>query len=311
MKWIGIDVSKTHLDLYARPSGQSSRFDNDEAGRKAVRKWLHELGDSLVVMEPTGGYEKALLRELVVAKVPVCVVNARQIRDFAKATGKLAKTDRIDAQVIAHFAEAIKPQPRPGLDPQAELLEALIVRRRQLVDMRVMESNRKLLVAPRIRVRIDQVIEVLSRQIAEIDEELDQLIKHSPLWREHEDLLVSGPGVGPVTARTMATMLPELGKLDRKQIAALVGVAPFNHDSGAHKGKRHIRGGRGAVRHVLYMAALSGAMHNPVLRALYQRLCAVGKLHKVALVACMRKLLTILNAMVRDHKPWQLASQTA
>jgi transposase len=310
MQWIGIDVSKDHLDVYARPSGEACRLGNDDSGRKALRKWLMRYADCHVVMEPTGGYERALVRELFEAKILFSVVNARQIRDFARATGRLAKTDRIDAQVIAHFGEAVKPQPRTEGDPHAELMEALLVRRRQLIEMRVMESNRKPLASTVIRPRIDQVIATLNAQIEQIDQELEQLIKQSPAWREHEDLLVSVPGVGPVTARTMSAMLPELGTLDRKQIAALVGVAPFNQDSGLCKGKRRIRGGRGAVRDVLYMAALSGSVHNPVLKSLYARLSAAGKQHKVALVACMRKLLTILNAIVRDRKPWQFSAQT-
>jgi transposase len=311
MLWIGIDVSKAHLDVYARPSGEACRFDNDESGRKALRKWLLRFAACHVVMEPTGGYERALVRELLEAKVIFSVVNARQIRDFARATGKLAKTDQVDAEVMAHFGEAIKPQPRAELDPSAELMEALLVRRRQLVEMRVMEQNRRPLASAVIRPRIDQHVAVLTAQIAQIDDELEQLIKQSQRWREHEDLLTSVPGIGPVTARTMTAMLPELGTLDRKQIAALVGVAPFNRDSGVLKGKRHIRGGRKAVRDVLYMAALSASLHNPVFKRLYARLCEAGKLHKVALVACMRKLLTILNAMVRDQRPWRLAALTA
>lgn len=310
MQWIGIDVSKEHLDGFARPSGASVRFANDDVGQAALCKWVRELGTCHVVMEPTGGYERAVLRELLSAHVTVSVVNARQIRDFARATGRLAKTDKIDAQVIAHFGEAMGPQARTQKDSQAELLEALLVRRRQLIEMCVMEKNRRALVLPALRDKITAVIQVLVEQIAQLDDELDQLIKGSPVWKEHEELLLSVPGVGHVTARTMATMVPELGKLNRKQIAALVGVAPFNHDSGAYRGKRHIRGGRGAVRHVLYMAALSGTKHNPVLRALYERLCHAGKLHKVALVACMRKLLCILNAMVKHQSPWHLAAQT-
>lgn len=310
MQWIGIDVCKAHLDVFSRPSGESARFDNDDSGRKHLAKWLLRFTQIHVVMEPTGGYERALVRTLLEAKLPFSVVNARQIRDFARATGKLAKTDGIDARVIAHFGEAVKPQPRAQPDAATELIEALLSRRRQLIDMRVMESNRRPLASPVLRPRIDESIRFLGAQIAQLDEDLEQLIKQSPTWREQEDLLRSVPGVGPVTARTMAAMLPELGALDRKQIAALVGVAPFNQDSGSHQGKRHIRGGRSAVRHVLYMAALSGASCNPVLQCLYQRLCAAGKLPKVALVACMRKLLTILNAMVRDQKPWHLALQT-
>jgi transposase len=265
---------------------------------------------SHVVMEPTGGYERALCRELFEAKVAFSVVNARQIRDFARATGQLAKTDKIDAQIIAHFGEAIKPQARPLQDRQAELLEALLVRRRQLVEMRVMESNRRALAAAVLRPRIEQHVADLNEQIAQLDDELDTLIKNSPAWREHEDILTSVPGVGPVTARTLTTMLPELGKLDRKQIAALVGLAPFNHDSGQSKGKRRCRGGRYAVRAVLYMATLTATQFNPVIRLMYERLSAAGKLFKVAMVACMRRLICILNAMVRDQKPWHFLPTT-
>lgn len=306
MMWIGMDVSKDQLDLYARPSSESARFENDERGHTALRKWLLRYADCHVVLEPTGGYERAVVRELYEAKIAFSVVNARQIRDFARATGRLAKTDRIDAQVIAHFGEAIKPQPRLPQDAETELLEALLTRRRQLIEMRVQETNRRLLSARAIGPRIDAVVQMLKAQIAQIDQELDQLFKQSPAWRENEDLLTSVPGVGSVTARTLTTMLPELGKLNRKQIAALVGVAPFNHDSGQHKGQRHIRGGRAAVRSALYMAAMTAIQHNPVLRAMHQRLSAGGKLFKVAMVACMRRLLCILNAMVRDKKPWLL-----
>lgn len=310
MLWIGIDVSKDHLDVYARPSGESGRFDNDPSGHKALRKWLMRFADCHVVMEPTGGYERALCRELYEAKLPFSVVNARQIRDFARATGRLAKTDKIDAQIIAHFGEAIKPQPRLQMDAHAELLEALIVRRRQLIEMRVMESNRRALAANVLKPRIDQHVADLNAQIAQLDDELDTLIKQSPAWREHEDLLTSAPGIGPVTARTLSTMLPELGKLDRKQIAALVGLAPFNHDSGLHKGKRRCRGGRYAVRAVLYMATLTATQFNPVIRQMYERLIDGGKLFKVAMTACMRRLICILNAMVRDQKPWHFLPST-
>lgn len=311
MQWIGIDISKDFLDVAARPADQQSRFTNDDSGRQQLLEWLKQWSLCHVVMEPTGGYERALTRGLLENHIMFSVVNARQIRDFARATGKLAKTDRIDAQLIAHFGEAIKPQPRPGLDDSTAHLEALLSRRRQLVDMRVMETNRRPLATAAIRLKLDLSIAFLVEQIKQLDDELDQQIKSSPRWREHENLLTSVPGVGPVTARTMTAMLPELGKLNRKQIAALVGLAPFNQDSGSSVRKRHIRGGRGAVRHVLYMAALSGAYHNPVLSQLYTRLTTAGKLHKVALVACMRKLLTILNAMVRSQKSWQFVTKTA
>jgi transposase len=310
MLWIGIDVSKNHLDAHARPSAESGRFDNDEPGRKALLKWLMRYADCHVVMEPTGGYERALCRELYEAKVPFSVVNARQIRDFARATGRLAKTDQIDAQIIAHFGEAIKPQPRLQMDPQGELLEALLVRRRQLVEMRVMESNRRPLAAAVLKPRIDQHVADLTAQIAQLDDELHTLIKQSPVWREHEDLLTSVPGVGPVTARTLSTMLPELGKLNRKQLAALVGLAPFNHDSGLHRGQRHCHGGRQAVRSVLYMATLTATQYNPVIKEMYERLISASKPFKVAMVACMRKLICILNAMMRDQKPWHFSPST-
>lgn len=307
MQWIGIDVSKSHLDLAARPSGHTARFDNDDQGHKALCRWvagLASLGPCHLILEPTGGYERSLLRALLEHKLAFSVVNARQIRDFARASGRLAKTDRLDAQAIAHFGEALKPLPTVALDEATQELEALLVRRRQLVDMRVMEQNRRPLARRSIRPRLEASIGFLSEQLEQLDQELDDHIRHSPHWREHEDLLKSVPGVGPITARTMMTMLPELGKLSRKQIAALVGVAPVAHDSGTHRGSRHIRGGRAAVRHVLYMAAVSSSRHNPVLQALYERLRAAGKQAKVALVACMRKLLTILNALVRDQKPW-------
>lgn len=311
MQWIGIDVAKDNLDVAARPSGEQGRYANDQDGRKQLMQWLLRQGLCHVVMEPTGGYEKALVRELVDNKVLFSVVNARQIRDFAKATGQLAKTDKVDARIMAHFGQAIQPQQRVVHDSQTQHLEAMLVRRRQLVDMRVMESNRLPLAEATIGPRIDQSLRFLNEQIEQMDDEVDQEIKNSPRWREHENLLTSVPGVGAVTARTMTAMLPELGTMSRKKIAALVGVAPYNEDSGKSDRKRHIRGGRSAVRAVLYMAALSGARSNPVLSALYQRLIAAGKLAKVALVACMRKLLIILNAMVRTHTHWHLMPQIA
>jgi transposase len=287
-----------------------ARFANDPKGLLKLLQWLSPKGPCHLVLEPTGGYEKALVRHLAEHQVMFSVVNARQIRDFAKATGQLAKTDQVDARVLAHFGEAIGPQPRAVSDEQTQLLEALLVRRRQLVDMRVMESNRRPLAKAAIQSRIDQSLRFLQEQIEQLDNEIDHQIKNSPRWREHENLLTSVPGVGPVTARTMTAMLPELGTLSGKKIAALVGVAPYNNDSGKSDRKRHVRGGRSAVRAVLYMAALSGTSYNPVLSALYQRLLRAGKLAKVALVACMRKLLVILNAMVRTKTPWQSATQT-
>jgi transposase len=303
-EWIGVDISKKQLDVAARPSGQHRQYANDREGRRALVKWLSEFSSCHVVMEPTGGYERAFMRELLESRIVFSVVNARQIRDFAKATGKLAKTDKIDADVIAHFGEAIQPEARALPDEKTAEIEALLSRRRQLIDMRTMETNRRELASAPIRKRIDASVVFLNKQIEEIDEDLDDRIRKSPRWREHEDLLTSVPGVGPITARTMTAMLPELGKLNRKQIAALVGLAPYNDDSGESGRPRHIRGGRAAVRQVLYMATVSSLRCNPVIGELYKRLTAAGKLAKVALVACMRKLLTILNAMVRTNRPW-------
>ena len=310
-QWIGVDVSKKHLDVAARPTGLYTRFSNDEEGQLGFVKWLAQFGDCHVVMEPTGGYERALMRVLLEGGVVFSVVNARQVRDFAKATGKLAKTDKIDAHVIAHFGEAIQPEVRAQPDDATAVIEALLQRRRQLIDFRTMETNRRQLASPSIRPSIEATVKFLNERIDELDRDLDDRIRNSPRWREHEDLLTSVPGVGPITARTLTAMLPELGTMNRKKIAALVGLAPFNDDSGDSGRRRHIRGGRSAVRHVLYMAALVAVRFNPVFSIAYARLISAGKAPKVALVACMRKLLVVLNAMVRDKKPWALAAETA
>lgn len=310
-QWIGVDVSKKHLDVAARPAALHARFPNDEAGLRSVVKWLAQFDVCHVVMEPTGGYERHLTRVLLEAGVAFSVVNARQIRDFAKATGKLAKTDKIDAHVIAHFGEAIQPEIRTLPDDATAEIEALLQRRRQLVDMRTMETNRKQLASASIKSRIGVSVKFIDEQIDELDREIGDRIRKSPRWREHEDLLTSVPGVGPITARTLTAMLPELGRLNRKQIAALVGLAPFNSDSGDCAGKRHIRGGRAPVRSVLYMAAVSASQHNPLISSFYNRLVAKGKAPKIALTACMRKLLVILNAMVRSKTPWHLVAQNA
>lgn len=311
MHWIGVDISKNRLDVASRPGDQYGHFSNDESGCSELVKWLSQFGEVHLVLEPTGGYERTLVRNLVEHRILFSVVNARQVRDFAKATGKLAKTDKIDAQVIAHFGEAIKPVPRVQVTDALAEIEALIQRRRQLVDMRTMESNRRQLASTPVRSSIDGTLKFLNEQIAALDEEIDRRMRESPQWREHEDLLTSVPGVGPITARTLAAMLPELGRLSRKEIAALVGLAPFNCDSGETTGKRRVRGGRAPVRHVLYMATLCASKHNPIISSFYGRLTAAGKAPKVALTACMRKLLVILNAMVRSKTPWQLAEQIA
>jgi len=305
-------VSKHRLDVHVRPSSEVWSVDNDSKGHARLAEKLCTLSPTLVVLEATGGYQAAVAAELAAAKLAVAVVNPRQVRDFAKATGKLAKTDEIDAAVLAHFAEAVRPEPRPMPDELTLELQALVVRRRQLIDMRTAETNRleTCRVVP-VRRNIQKMINMLNKQIEKVDDDIDTTIRNSPAWREREDLLSSVKGVGSTTARTMLTQLPELGRLNRREIAALVGLAPFNHDSGKHRGQRSIRGGRGEVRAVLYMATVTAVQHNPQIRTIYERLLAAGKRKKVALIACARKLLTILNAMMRTNQRWRLdAPQT-
>jgi transposase len=301
---VGIDVSKESLDVAVRPDGQRFKVSNTEAGCNELKKRLTKLRPERIIAEPTGGYEAAIVQTLAGAKLPIVVVNARQIRDFAKASGRLAKTDQIDADVLAHFGEAMRPEIRELPDEMHRQLEALVSRRRQLVDMRAAEMKRKELAPAIVRSSIDVVIDCLSAQIDDIDKDLHTLIRKAPAWREADDLLRSVPGVGTVTSATLTALVPELGKLSRKQIAALVGVAPYNNDSGRTRGKRTTWGGRGAVRAVLYMAALTARRHNVALAAFYDRLVENGKLKKVALVAVMRKLLTMLNAIARDKRAW-------
>lgn len=311
MSNIGIDVSKARLDVVVRPSSEHFSVANDDAGWSDLRKRLLKLKPERIVLEPTGGFEAGVVQVLVAAKLPVIVVNARQVRNFAQATGRLAKTDRIDADVLAHFAEAIRPEIRPLPDAQLLELEALVNRRRQLVDMQATESKRKQTSPASVHASIDEVIEFLAKQVADIDDDMTKLIKKTPAWRETDELLRSTPGVGPVLSRTLVALVPELGKLTRKQIASLIGVAPFNNDSGRGKGKRTTWGGRAPVRAVLYMAALTARRCNPVITTLYERLVSSGKPPMVALVACMRKLLTILNAMKRDARVWTPQLSTA
>ncbi len=302
--FVGIDVSKHQLDVAVRPRGETWTAAHDEAGLSALVARLRALAPTLIVLEATGGWEVALAGALVAATLPVAVVNPRQVRDFARSTGTLAKTDRLDAQMLAQFAEAVRPEPRPLPDAQAQELTALLQRRRQLVEMLTAEKNRLPLASRRIRPQLQTHIEWLHKQIAQFDEDLRQLIRSSPLWREKDDLLRSAPGVGPVLATTLLAALPELGQLTRQQIAALVGVAPLNRDSGTLRGRRTVWGGRAQVRAVLYMSTVVAVRHNPVLIAFYQRLRAAGKAPKLALTACMRKLLTILNAMLKHHRRW-------
>jgi transposase len=303
--YIGIDVSKAQLDVCARPSGKTWKLSNDEAGIIQLVGELTGVKPTLVVLEPSGGFEAHVTAALAVAGVAIAVVNARQVRDFAKATGRLAKTDAIDAAVLAHFAEAVRPEPRSLPDEETAELSALLARRRQVVEMLTAETNRMRMARPeRLRQRIYEHVKWLRQQLRETDNDIGSHLRKSAVWREKDDLLQSVPGVGPVLSRTLLAELPELGKLNRRQIAALVGVAPINRDSGASHRKRVTWGGRAVVRTPLYMAALVATRHNSVIRATYARLIQAGKAKKVALVACMRKLLVILNAIVRDRRPW-------
>lgn len=301
---VGIDVSKAQLDVEIRPSGEKQSFANDKVGNKALVKWLAKIAPTLIVLEATGGYERQVTRALVSADLPAVVVNPRQVRDFAKATGQLAKTDSIDAGVLAHFAEVIRPELRPLPDAVTLELRALTSRRRHLLEMIAAENNRLEMTSKAVRKSINAHVGYLEQALERINQELDRAIEQSPIWKENEDLLRSAKGIGPVTSRTLLAELPELGTLDRKQIAALVGVAPFNRDSGSLKGRRSIWGGRAPVRGALYMATLVATRRNPVIRDFYNRLIAKGKLFKVALVACMRKLLTILNSMIKHKTRW-------
>ena len=301
---IGIDVSKARLDVALLRAEEGLQFANDAAGIEQLVKHLKTLEIDLVVTEATGGYETAVATALAAAGLRAAVVNPRQVRDFAKATGRLAKTDRIDARVIAAFGEAIEPEIRPLADEDARELESLLVRRSQLVAMKVQESNRLGLTQTAMRKGIKKHIAWLEKEIDRLDVELTAALRESPAWRAKDELLQSFKGIGPLSSGTLMVGLPELGRLDRRAIAALVGVAPFNNDSGKMRGRRSIYGGRSRVRSMLYMAATSAIRFNPVIREFYHRLTARGKPHKVAMVACMRKMLTILNAMVRQSTPW-------
>ena len=302
--FVGIDVSKAQLDVAIRPTGERESFTNDKIGIKALVKRLAKIEPTLIVLEATGGYERQVTRALVIADLPVVVVNPRQVRDFAKATGQLAKTDSIDAAVLAHFAEAVRPQLRPLPDVVTLELRALTSRRRQILEMIAAEKNRMAMTSKAVAKRIGAHVRWLEQDLDRANQELDRAIEQSPIWKENEELLRSAKGIGPVTSRTLLAELPELGTLDRKQISALVGVAPFNRDSGSLKGRRSIWGGRAPVRCALYMATLVATRHNPVIRDFYNRLTAKGKIFKVALVACMHKLLTILNSMIKHKTFW-------
>lgn len=302
--FIGIDVSKEKLDVAVRPTGEFMSFSNNEDGISCVIDFVKSFSPSLVVLEATGGLETAAVGMLAGKGLPVVVINPRQVRDFAKATGKLAKTDVIDAHLIARFGEAVRPELRLLKDQEAQKLTALITRRRQIVEMITAEKNR-LHAAPKWTSKdIQTNISWLEKCLKKVDKDMKNLLKKSPVWREKDEILQSTPGVGPVLSMTLLSGLPELGNLNRKEIAALVGVAPLNRDSGLFRGKRMIWGGRANIRSVLYMSATCAMRFNPTIRIFYERLRLAGKLHKVAITACMRKLLVILNTMIKNRTYW-------
>ena len=305
--FFGIDVSKTHLDVAQYGEKEVIRYENNAVGIAAlVDRLLAETAVTLIVVEASGGFEQAMVTDLAAASLPIVVVNPTRVRNFARAKGQLAKTDFIDARVIADFAHAIRPEVRPlGSDDQ-QLIKALVTRRRQLIEMQTAEKNRRTSINPELLPRLEKHLDWLQTELAEIEAELKDWIDKNARWRDTRNRLESVPGVGSVTSFTLLAELPELGMLSRQKIAALVGLAPFNRDSGRFRGRRHIFGVRADVRSVLYMAALSGIRYNPVLKAFYERLIAKGKLFKVAITACMRKLLTILNAIIRDGSTWQV-----
>jgi transposase len=307
-QFVGIDVAKDRLDVQVRPSGETFAVARDGEGLAQLLERLRALVPQLIVLEATGGYETIVASALAAAQLPLAVVNPRQIRDFARATGKLAKTDRIDAAAIAHFAEAIRPPARPIADAEAQALGELVARRRQVIEMMVAERNRRRMATQRRVLRaIDRHLILLQAELSELEGDIDGAIRNSPAWQADADLLKSVPGIGPATLRTLIAELPELGRLTRRKIAALVGVAPVNRDSGTMRGRRTIAGGRSTVRAALFMAALVASRRNPVIAPYYAKLRAAGKTGKQALTACMRKLIVILNAILRDRKPWQPA----
>lgn len=304
-QFIGIDVSKATLDVCIEPAAETLHIAYDDAGIKQIIIKLKAVKPALIVLEATGGLEMRIATELVNEKLPVAVINPRQARDFAKATGQLAKTDRVDAAVLAAFARAIRPQARPLKDTDTRALDDLVSRRRQLVDMRVQETLRLGTAATGpLQKSLAKHIAWLDKRIAEIDSDLSARLRASTVWRAKDDLLRSIPGVGAVTPLTMLAKCPELGTLNRRQIAALTGVAPLARDSGKHRGKRFIWGGRADVRAVLYMAAMSAIRCNDTIKAFAERLKKAGKPPKVVIVACMRKLLTMMNSMLKSNTPW-------
>jgi len=302
--YVGVDVSKALLDVKVLPSNETQQFSNDNAGIKKLIKFLKKIDPALIVFESTGGLEMPAVSSLTENHLPVVIINPRQVRDFAKATGRLAKTDLIDADTIARFARDIRPEVRPLKDEYTQLLSALNTRRSQIVDMLVAEKNR-LHTAPKSSIKsIQEHIQWLERSLKDINKDIDKTIKKSPMWRENDKILQSFSGVGPVVSASLLCDLPELGTLNRKKIATLVGVAPLNCDSGRFRGRRRIKGGRANVRRKLYMAAVASIRHNPMMKDFYDRLIDAGKPPKLVLTACMRKILTILNAMMKNRTYW-------
>jgi transposase len=306
--FVGIDVSKDRLDVHVRPGGEAFAVARDGKGLEELVGRLVELAPQLVALEATGGFETIAAAALAGAGLPLAVINPAQVRHFAQAVGKRAKTDPIDAAVIAHFAETVKPEPRPVPDEEARLLAELVARRRQVIEMLVAERQRERRAqSPRVRKSLLRHIKGLEKELSEVDTDIDMLVRGSPAWREKEDLLASVPGIGKTLARTLLAELPELGQMDRRRIASLAGLAPFTRQSGRWKGQSMIAGGRSAVRSALFMGALVASRCNPVLKVFHQRLLAAGKPKMRALIAVARKLLTILNAIIRDQRAWQNA----
>jgi transposase len=313
--FIGVDVAKAELVVSVLPSAERFTVPNDERGVRTLVERLRPVSPQRIVVEATGGYELLAVAALAAAALPVVVINPRQVRDFAKATGQLAKTDRIDADILARFADVVRPDVRAIPDADAQELEALLTRRRQLLEMLQAERNRVAQVfgtgKKLVRKSLTSHIAFLERELRRTDTDLGAMVRQSPVWRERDELLRSVPGVGPVLSRTLLADLPELGQLSRRAIAKLVGVAPLSRDSGTMRGRRFVQGGRATVRGILYMATLTATRRNPVIQAFYTRLVDAGKPKKLALVACMRKLLTILNVMVRTNTGWTAATAVA
>jgi transposase len=302
--FVGVDVSKDELEVHVRPADQHRCFANDDTGAASLVKFIQPFQPELIVIEATGGYQHQVVAALVDNQFKVAVINPRRARDFARSIGQLAKTDKIDAAVLSLYGQAIKPQPRTLPDESRDELRAILNRRRQILDMIIAERNRQALAPKKIRRQIQTHIDWLQKRLNESDDDLHRHIENSPVWKAKDEILQSAPSIGPITSMTLLAVLPELGELNRHEIAALVGLAPMNRDSGKQRGYRSIQGGRAAVRQILYMCILSAIRHNAIIRNFYQRLVLAGKPRKVAMVACMRKMLTILNAMLKSNAKW-------